>query len=111
MEPVRGYRINSTQPIEKELKVDYLRLKTVAAHALQKLQRKVLESGANCVGREDEFTGNILPTDEQAERMCVGCPARQECAIFLEIGRPAYGVWAGKVRGRDLADDGEGEGE
>lgn len=103
MEPINGYRVGRDAPKpERELRVDNLLLKPAAAHALDKLRRKVLSDGANCLGREDEFSGEELPSDEDAAKMCLGCPAKEECKIFLELGRPAWGVWAGQVRGRSL---------
>lgn len=60
------------------------------------------DNGANCEGREEEFSGAHLPSDEWAERECLGCPSYAECAVFLKIGRPAYGVFAGTVVGRAL---------
>lgn len=108
MESIRGYRVGTDSPKPaKELRVDNLLLKPVAAHALRNLRAKVRDAGSNCEDRAEEFSGRTLPSDGDAAKMCLGCPAKTECAIFLEVGRPAYGVWAGQVRGRALEEEEE----
>lgn len=38
-----------------------------------------------------------LPTAEEAYSLCDGCPLLAECGIYVELERPAWGVWAGDV--------------
>ena len=53
-----------------------------------------------CVGRLNEYVPNRLPSDAKAERMCSGCPLLELCLEYGEAGEN-YGVWGGKVFGRD----------
>ena len=53
-----------------------------------------------CVGRLNEYVPNRLPSDAKAERMCSGCPLLELCREYGETGEN-YGVWGGKVFGRD----------
>lgn len=58
-----------------------------------------------CTGRADEFTGwdapgRSAPTDEEAIDMCHGCPILEQCHAYATLAEP-FGVWAGKVYGRD----------
>lgn len=103
MEPIRGYRVGTEPtPEPKGQSIDYLRLSPPAAHSLDRLRKARAKRGANCLGREDEFTGDPLPTDERAQRLCTGCPIFKECAEYRDVAKPAYGVYAGTVRGRSL---------
>lgn len=98
---IRGYRVIGDPPKpDRELSFNYLQLKDEAAKALTILRAKVKKDGANCIGREDEFSGKELPTDRDAQLMCAGCPAFQECEIYRQLAHPAWGVHAGKVHGR-----------
>lgn len=98
-----------TKP-EKEFSLDYLRLKGPQAKALRALHSKVrevtvrhevdsLEPSVPCVGRADEFSGDELLSEREAELACARCPAFKECAFYLEVARPMWGVYAGAVRG------------
>ena len=53
-----------------------------------------------CVGRLNEYVPNRLPSDAKAEKMCRGCPLLELCREYGEAGEN-YGVWGGKVFGRD----------
>ena len=53
-----------------------------------------------CVGRLNEYVPNRLPSDAKAETMCRGCPLLELCLEYGEAGEN-YGVWGGKVFGRD----------
>lgn len=94
--------------------IEYLRLTTQGAHALQRLRDSIEQRkkrglvNANCLGREDEFMGDPLPSDEQAQRLCTGCPVFKLCEEYRNVAKPAYGVYAGVVRGRSLEEK-EGE--
>lgn len=103
METLKGYRVGTEPtPEPRRQSTDYLRLTAPGAHALHRLRDAVEARGANCVGRPDEFTGDPLPSDEEAKRLCTGCPVFRECAQYREVAKPAYGVYAGVVRGRSL---------
>lgn len=103
---VPGFRIVGDRPKPaRELSYSYLELKTEAAHALDKLRQSVKENGANCVGREDEFSGDTLPSDGEGQLLCAGCPSFDKCDIFRKVGHPAFGVFAGQVVGRGLMED------
>jgi hypothetical protein len=99
---VRGYRVLGERKPEKQYSYDNLMLKAEASHALIALTAKVAEVGANCLNREEEFRGDALMTDGEAQLACAGCPAFTECDIFRRLGHPAWGTWAATVQGRAL---------
>lgn len=94
---IPGYRPTSIRKEPKEIRTKYLELSEHANDALRATYAKRDVDGANCEGRDDEFSGKVLPTPEKAEQLCLGCPAFKECELFLKIGRPSYGVWGGVV--------------
>lgn len=98
-EKIRGYRPQAERPRERQLALDYLQQTPRAAKLL-----KVLWSteGKNCEGRTEEFSGEELPTDREAQLMCAGCDALATCGIYRDEAHPAWGVWAGVVKGRKL---------
>lgn len=103
-ETIRGYRVHSSDdtPVTKQ-STDYLRPKKGSQHPLENLYAGRDELGSNCVGREDEFVDyEEPPTDEQAAALCASCPVFDLCAAYAKVGHPAWGVWGGKVHGRDL---------
>lgn len=100
---IRGYRIVGESKPDKQLSMDYLKLTPEGSHALQNLWREA-PTEANCIGREEEFQGDILPSDRDAQLLCSGCPKFAKCDIVAETTHPAWGVWAGKVYGRKLAE-------
>lgn len=67
----------------------------------QALVDLVWVEGKNCEGREEVFSGRRRVTDEQAKRLCTGCPALgKECAVFKELSGPdwTWGVLNGETR-------------
>lgn len=106
---IRGYRILGERKPERELSYDYLRMSHEATLAQDALRESAAKNGANCVGREEFFSGPELPNDRDAKLACAGCPSRVECELFRRLGRPAYGVWAGEVIGRGTMEDLEKE--
>lgn len=102
MTTVRGYRVLGEKKPEKQYNVDSLMLNPEASHALKELWRHAAQHGANCLGREDEFRGDDLPSDADAQLMCAGCPSFTQCDIFRKLAHPGWGVYAGVVQGRAL---------
>lgn len=98
-ETIRGYRPQAERPRERQLSMDYIQQTPRAAKLL-----KVLWSteGKNCEGRTEEFSGEDLPTDREAQLMCAGCPALETCGLYRDEAHPAWSVWAGTVKGRRL---------
>lgn len=102
---VRGYRILGDRPKpDKRFNDDYLRPTSEAAHAHTKLRESVRVNGANCVGRAEEFSGDELPTDREAQMMCASCPSWEACDFYRLVAKPAFGVWAGRSYGEHLND-------
>lgn len=99
---VRGYRVLGERKPEKQYNTDSLMLKPEASHALIALHVATGKKGANCLNREDEFRGDTLMTDGEAQLACAGCPSMPECDIFRRLGHPGWGTWAGVVQGRAL---------
>lgn len=108
---VRGYRIVGERKPERELSFAYLQLSHDAASAQTALREAVAKNGSNCLGREDEFSGEILMTDAQAKRECLGCPVWTECDIFKRLAHPAWGTWASEVKGRGTMEEVEDFGD
>ncbi len=104
VEPVRGYKIEGDPHAVRELSYEYLKLKPEASRAKEALDIAVRDKGANCLGREDDFSGETLPSDREADALCLGCPSKPECKIYAMLARPAWGVHNGHVYGRDLED-------
>lgn len=107
---VRGYRIQGDPPKpDKQISTQYLLQKPEAAQALTILRAGVRDKGANCVGKEEFFSGDALPSDRDAALACASCPVKDLCADYAEKAHVAYGVFAGKVYGRGLMEDLEKE--
>lgn len=106
---IRGYRILGDKKPDRELSYEYLKLSHEGALAQTNLRAKVAKDGANCVGREEEFSGDTLMSDRDSQLECAGCPAFEECDLFRLLGRPAWGTFAGRVVGRGLMEDLEKE--
>ena len=96
----RGYRPLADRPKEKGGSLEYLRLPSAEARKL--LDELWKSPDRNCEGREDEFSGDELPTDAEAQLMCAGCPLMQTCSEYRDEAHPSWGVWGGKVQGRKL---------
>jgi len=112
---IRGYKIVGERKQDRQLSLSYLALKPEAAHALDKLRRKVdeeerkkdqgLGKGVPCVARPDDFSGDELLSERDAQLACSPCPARELCKAYALIARPAHGVWGGTVREMNIPDD------
>lgn len=102
-EYIKGYRVLGDPPkADRQTSTDSLRLEAPASKALNILWVNANKNGAYCHGREDEFTGDDLPSDEWAEKACAGCPVFAECRDYAVKARPSHGVHAGVVYGREL---------
>lgn len=106
---IRGYRIREVRKPDRELSYTYLQLSHEGAQAQTNLRESVAKNGANCVGKEEQFSGDTLPSARDASLMCASCPSFNACEVFLKLGRPAYGVFSGQVIGRGLMEDIEEE--
>lgn len=115
--PISGYRIVGERKQDRQLSLSYLALKPEAAHALDKLRRKVDEEerkkdrgvrgakGVPCVAHPDDFSGDELLSERDAQLACSPCPAKELCKAYALIARPAHGVWGGTVREMNIPDD------
>lgn len=114
---IAGYRIDSRdrKAVKQSKELDYLLPKKGSQESLEALTDAVDEDNKldtpqrNCYGKEDAYRDyddpkNLagVPTDFEARLACEGCPIFDLCADYLEKGRPAFGIWAGQVQGRDL---------
>lgn len=121
---IPGYRIDSRdkRSVKQSKELDYLGPKKGSQEALENLHdavdrdNKLDKPERNCYGKEDLFRDyddpkNLagVPTDFEAKVMCHGCPLFTLCNDYREKGRPAWGVWAGRVHGRDLIFEDEEE--
>lgn len=96
---IPGYRPVGDRPKDRQLSMGYLQQSAESARLLTVLNNT---PGKNCDGRADEFAGDDLPTDREAELMCSTCAAFDLCRQYAESAHPAFGVWAGTVWGRNL---------
>lgn len=103
--PIRGFRIQHERKEDRQLSVGYLHPKHEAANALDSLRRKVLDEGSNCTGREEEFSGDTLLSEREAQLACAGCSAFRECDFYRLVARPGHGVYAGTVKNMEIPDD------
>lgn len=87
------------RPKQRELSMEYLKQGAKSAKLLKILWDT---PGKNCEGREDEFSGDELPTDREAQLMCAGCDVLDRCREYAESAHPAWGVWGSVVYGRNL---------
>lgn len=116
---IRGFRLDSrdNKP-DKDREFNHLLPKRKTQEKLDALQEVVNEDNKlttperNCFGLSAKFTNyddprNLYnpPTDEEAVSMCSGCPLLKLCGDYATAAKPEWGVWAGKVYGRDLEDD------
>lgn len=114
---IRGYRIQAERKQDRQLSLSYLALKPEAAHALDKLRRKVDEEerkkdrgvrgakGVPCVARPDDFSGDELLSERDALLACSSCPALALCRTYADVARPAHGVYAGRVKNMEIPND------
>lgn len=99
---IKATRILGDRKPDKQYSVANLELKPGAARPFLDL---VTQPDAPC--RNDEaFTSDELPSDERAALMCAFCPLATftKCAEYADKQHESWGVWAGKVRGRKLAE-------
>lgn len=112
---IRGYKIVGERKQDRQLSLSYLALKPEAAHALDKLRRKVDEEerkkdqgvgkGVPCVARPDDFSGDELLSERDAMLACSGCPALALCRTYADVARPAHGVYGGRVKNMEIPED------
>lgn len=96
---IRGYKPLGDRPKQRELSMEYIK-QTPKAAKLLKILWETPEK--NCTGREDEFSGDTLPTDVEAQMMCAGCPMATICEAYRVEAHPSWGVFSGRVQGRAL---------
>jgi hypothetical protein len=103
---IQGYRISSRDDVPAlPHPTDYLRPKKGSGHPLEELHKAAADEGSNCLGREDRWVDyEEPPSDARARMMCAGCPVFEMCDTYAKVGHPAWGIWAGQVHGRSLAD-------
>lgn len=101
---IRGYRIVADRKKERELSLDYMMHTKQGSHALQILWATAQSEQAPCIDNPDAYIPDELPSDREASLLCARCPmlARKACAVYAEVGHPAWGVWDGRVFGRKL---------
>lgn len=102
-ETIKGYRPQADRPKQRSLSFDYLQQSSKSARLLAELWRRAPEENAPCVGKA-EWTADELPTDRQAQLMCAPCPLLVLCEEYRQAAHPSWGVWSGKVQGRNLRD-------
>lgn len=103
-ESIRGYKIVGDRPKDRQLSLGYLQQSHEAAKLLGELRVKAtdLKNPAKCLGKADQYSGDELPTDREAQIMCSGCPVLELCGRYRDVAHPAWGVWSQQVRGRNL---------
>lgn len=104
---IRGYRVSGTDSTPKSWRVlDPHRLNSEQAEALADLHLATKDQGANCIGRESEFTDfnhpRDVPSQAHARILCHDCPVFDICERFDDVANPPFGVWAGRFRGEEL---------
>lgn len=83
-----------------------------AAQARKDLDDKLDEMRENgnpsrCYTKPEEYADYDIfnvPSPGRAKMMCAGCPAFEECDTYASVDKPGWGVYGGKVYGRDMAD-------
>ena len=115
--PVRGYKPLPDRKVEKQYSVNNLLLNHAEAKALKNLTDKVTAeemkkergvrgaTGVPCVGRAEEFSGDNLLSERDAQLACAGCAAFAQCDTFRIVARPAHGIFAGIRRNMEIPDD------
>lgn len=114
---IAGYRIDSRdkKSVKQSKEFDYLRPREGSQEALDELSDAVDEDNKsgnpqrNCAGKSELYTNyddprNLMdvPTDEEAEIMCAGCPLLELCGDYADKAHPAFGIFGGRVFGRNL---------
>lgn len=106
--PIPGYRVTGSRNTDRLTSFEYLKQTPAAAKLLSKLRSAALSEGASCLN-DGRYTSDDLPTDREAALMCSLCPVFEPCEVYTAVARPAWGVWAGVVKGRELQKAMEGE--
>lgn len=113
----RGYRVLADRKIEKQYSVNNLLLGHAEAKALKNLTDKVTSeemkkergvrgaTGVPCVGRAEEFSGDNLLSERDAQLACSSCKAAELCRIYADIARPAHGIYSGRVKNMVIPND------
>ena len=86
---------------------DYLHLPKGAEEPYQELVRATMYAIPNCTDDPETWDcwdrdGYRIPTNEEAQALCAGCPIFEECQAYAEVAKPAIGIYAGKVYGAGL---------
>jgi len=115
--PVRGYRVLADRKVEKQYSVNNLLLNKTEAEAYSTLNKAVGKAelakergvpgakGVPCVGRAEEFSGDNLLSERDAQLACAGCPVFAQCDIVRLVARPAHGVYAGVRKNMEIPND------
>lgn len=101
-EVIKGYRIVGDRPKDRQLSYTYMQQDGKSAKLLTILRTEAVKQGANCLGKPEQWTGDELPTDREAQMACASCPVWDLCNSYREAAHPAWGNWAGVVKGRNL---------
>lgn len=117
---VNGWRVDSRdkKSVKQSKELDYLLPKKGSQEALDALQdavdadNELDQPQRNCYGKSALYSNyddpkNLggVPTDEEAQLMCAGCPLMKLCKTYGTTARPAFGIWGGKLYGRELIFD------
>ena len=86
--------------------IRHLTLSPEATRAQAELYEQVAENADDvpCVRNPEPFVSDDLPTDRQAQMMCASCDVFEACRQYAETARVSWGVHAGRVHGRALAE-------
>lgn len=101
-ETIRGYRVVGDRPRDRSLSHTYLQQDGKSAKLLTMLRTEAVNKGANCLGKPEQWTSDDLPSDKEAQLMCATCDVFELCKTYAGSAHPAWGVWAGRVYGRNL---------
>lgn len=77
-----------------------------AGEAWRRLLEVLNRGRSRCFGRHREYTDYDafnVPSPGRAAMMCTGCPMLKECNDYATIAKPGWGVYGGRVYGKDLA--------
>lgn len=103
-ETIRGYRPIGDRPRDRQLSYSYMQQDSRSAKLLAELRTAAVQEGSNCLGKPEQWTGDDLPTDREAQLMCASCRVFALCNEYAENAHVAHGVWGGRVYGRRLAE-------
>lgn len=113
--PVRGYKVLADRKVEKQYSVNNLLLTKTEAEAYSVLNKAVGKAelakergegkGVPCVDRPDDFSGDNLLSERDAQLACAGCPVFAQCDIVRIVARPAHGIYAGVRKNMEIPND------